>query len=302
MTKTRQKDRNALQESPRPNVSGPVGSEDVLKSFDALMATADVDSQIHALAESGADEETLGRELTRALQLAQDRWGLGLLHLRHDAALVRTPEGTPDVVLRADGAVVAHLSDGPAAIARSYASMQALGAEGLSEWGVLPDGHRVTLKGGSGQLRVLVEDARDFETHWTAERGGVWSRTWRQGDSLAVEVHRPASPATVLADAAWDVITSIKDRNFQRELMERSNSVGMLGALLGARHSGAGSALDRLPSAHFTVRSAVIRESGASARSLERWKAMLREGMEQLEALQKTVTRELAEVLSHGLR
>ncbi|MEW6421006.1 MAG: hypothetical protein AB1511_04665 [Deinococcota bacterium] len=34
----------------------------------------------------------------------------------------------------------------------------------------------------------------------------------------------------------------MKDRNFQRELMERSNSVGMLGALLGARHSGAGRA------------------------------------------------------------
>ncbi|EYB68133.1 DNA damage repair protein [Deinococcus phoenicis] len=266
------------------------------------MATADVDSQIHALAESGADEETLGRELTRALSLAQDRWGLGLLHLRHDAQLIRAEDGTPDVALRVDGAEVSRVIDGPAALASRYASMQALGAEGLSEWGVLEDGHRVTLKGGTGQLRVLVEDARDFETHWTSERGGVWTRTWRQGDTLAVEVHRPASAATALADAAWDVIMSIKDRNFQRELMERSNSVGMLGALLGARHSGAGSALDRLPTAHFTVSSAVVRESGRDARSLDRWKAMLREGTEQLDDLQKTVTRMLAEILSHGLK
>ncbi|GBF07852.1 DNA repair protein PprA [Deinococcus aerius] len=290
MTRAKQKDKAAIPQ------------EDAFRGFDALMATADVDSQIASLAESGADEETLNRELTRALRLAQDRWGLGLLHLRHEAAVVRAENGTPDVSLRVDGAEVSRVSEGAAALAARYTSMQAPNAEGLSEWGVLPEGHRVTLKGGTGQLRVLVEDARDFETHWAAERGGVWTRTWRQGDTLAVEVHRPASAATALSDAAWDVITSIRDRNFQRELMERSNSVGLLGALLGARRSGAGDALSQLPSAHFTVSSAVVRESGRDARSLDRWKAMLREGTEGLDEMQRAATRRLADVLSHGLR
>lgn len=293
MTRAKQKDKGAP--------ARPV-QEDAFRSFDALMATADVDSQIAPLAESGADEETLSRELTRALRLAHDRWGLGLLHLRHEAAMVRAEDGTPDVSLQVDGSEVSRVSEGPATLAARYASMQALGAEGLSEWGVLPDGHRTTLKGGTGQLRVLVEDARDFETHWAAERGGLWTRTWRQGDTLGVEVHRPASPATALADAAWDVITSIKDRNFQRELMERSNSVGLLGALLGARRSGAGDALSLLPSAHFTVSSVVVRETGRESRNLDRWKVMLREGTEGLDDLQKTATRRLADVLSHGLR
>ena len=148
----------------------------------------------------------------------------------------------------------------------------------------------------------MVEDARDFETLWTQERGGLWTRTWRQGDTLAVEVHRPASPTTALADAAWDVITSVKDRNFQRELMERSNSVGMLGALLGARHRGASEALALLPEAHFAVSSAVLRVQGAEGRSLDRWKALLREGTEQLDDLQRAGTKRLAAVLSGGLR
>lgn len=265
------------------------------------MATAEVESDVRALREGGADETTLNEQLTRELGLAHDRWGLGLLHLRHEAQLVREGE-RPDVALLVDGTPRARVSEGARALAATYAAMQALGAEGLSEWGVLEDGHRVTLRPGLGQIRVLVEDARDFETHWTAERGGVWTRTWRKGDTLGVEVHRPASPATALADAAWDVIASIKDRKFQRELMERSNSVGMLGALLGARHSSAGDALAQLPEAHFTVSSAVIRETGRGARDPERWKAMLREGQESLDALQQAGTKRLAAVLSGGLR
>ncbi|WP_216326331.1 DNA repair protein [Deinococcus aestuarii] len=275
--------------------------EDALTTFAALVATAGVESDVRALQDGGADEGTLNEQLTRELGLAHDRWGLGLGHLRHEAQLVREGE-RPDVALLVDGAVRARVSEGARALAATYTPMQALGAEGLSEWGVLEDGHRVTLRPGLGQMRVLVEDARDFETLWSAERGGVWTRTWRKGETLAVEVHRPASPATALADAAWDVIASIKDRKFQRELMERSNSVGMLGALLGARHSSAGDALAQLPEAHFTVSAAVVRETGRSARDLERWKAMVREGQESLDALQGANTKRLAAVLSGGLR
>lgn len=275
--------------------------EDALTAFAALVATAGVESDVRALQEGGADEPTLNEQLTRELGLAHDRWGLGLGHLRHGAQLVREGD-RPDVALLVDGAARGRVSEGARTLAATYAAMQATGAEGLSEWGVLPDGHRVTLRPGLGQIRVLVEDARDFETLWAAERGGVWTRTWRVGETLAVEVHRPASPATALADAAWDVIASIKDRKFQRELMERSNSVGMLGALLGARHSSAGDALAQLPEAHFTVASAVVRETGREARNLERWKAMLREGQDSLDALQGANTKRLAAVLSGGLR
>ena len=292
MTKSSKKtDQNTL---PRPDTT--------LRDFDALMATADVDSQIAQLATSGADTATLDRELTRTLQLAHDRWGLGLLHLRHEARLKRNADEGTDVLLLVDGRETARISDGAAAISAAYESMRALNADDLSDWGILPEGHRATIKGGAGQMRVLIEDARDFETLWITERGGMYSRTWRAGDTLAVEVHRPASPVTALSDAAWDVITSIRDRNFQRELMERSNSVGMLGALLAARHNGASRALDRLPEAHFAVRSTVIRATGRDARSLDRWKAMVREATEELDALQKTTTRNLAQILSHGLK
>jgi hypothetical protein len=274
--------------------------QDPLARFATLVATAEVDSDGRVLREGGADEQTLNDQLTQELRQAHDRWGLGLLHLDHEARLISG--AVPDVALLVGGMQVATVSEGARSIAATYASMQALGAENLSEWGVLPEGHRATLKGGLGQLRVLIEDARDFETLWAAERGGIWTRTWRKGETLAVEVHRPASPDTALADAAWDVITGIKDRIFQRELMERSNKVGMLGALLGARHSGAESALDLLPEAHFAVSSVVTRQTGREARSLDAYKALLREGTDSLEAFQKTATKRLAAVLSSGLR
>ncbi|WP_104992471.1 DNA repair protein [Deinococcus sp. NW-56] len=275
---------------------------DVLTQFADLVATAGVTSEAPALSADGVGEDRLNAVLTEELRLAHDRWGLGLLHLRHAAELRRTEGGGLDIALLVDGAERARVSEGAQTIAATYAVMTAPGADGLSEWGVLPDGHRVTLRPGLGQIKVLVEDARDFETLWTQERGGLWTRTWRQGDTLAVEVHRPASPTTALADAAWDVITSVKDRNFQRELMERSNSVGMLGALLGARHRGASEALTLLPEAHFAVSSAVLRVQGAEGRSLDRWKALLREAAEQLDELQRAGTKRLAAVLSGGLR
>ncbi|MCP2014605.1 hypothetical protein L1280_001756 [Deinococcus sp. HSC-46F16] len=274
---------------------------DMLTQFADLVATAGVASEAPALHADGVDEGRLNAVLSAELRLAHDRWGLGLLHLHHAAELRRAEAGL-DIALLVDGAERARVSEGPQTVAATYAVMTAPGADGLSEWGVLEGGHRVTLRPGLGQIKVLVEDARDFETHWTQERGGLWTRTWRQGETLAVEVHRPASPTTALADAAWDVIASIKDRNFQRELMERSNSVGMLGALLGARHRGAGEALALLPEAHFAVSSAVLRVQGTEARSLDRWKAMLREGAEQLDDLQRAGTKRLASVLSGGLR
>ncbi|KEF34233.1 MULTISPECIES: hypothetical protein [Deinococcus] len=280
----------------------PMTESGVLSQFAALVATAGVTSEAPALYAGGADDAQLHGVLSDELRLAHDRWGLGLLHLRHAAELRRGEGGELDIALLVGDTECARVSEGPQALAATYAVMTAPGAEGLSEWGVLPEGHRVALRPGTAQLRVLIEDARDFETHWTPERGGVWVRTWRQGETLGVEVHRPASPATALADAAWDVITSIKDRTFQRELMERSNSVGMLGALLGARHRGAGEALAQLPEAHFAVSSAVLRVQGAEGRSLERWRAMLREGTEQLDALQRAGTKRLAAVLSSGLR
>ncbi|AFZ67756.1 hypothetical protein [Deinococcus peraridilitoris] len=294
MTKASKKsDAPRTREAPTPR-------EDALRGFDALMATAGVESTIVKHAASGADSQTLNDELTRSLQLAHDRWGLGLLHLRHEARLDRGED--TDVILLVDGREVARLSQGAAAISATYETMRAQNADDLSDWGVLPEGHRVTLKAGNNQMRVLVEDARDFETHWSSERGGAFVRTWRQGETLAVEVHRPASPGTALADAAWDAIMSIKDRNFQRELMERSNSVGMLGALLGARHKDAGRALERLPEAHFAVRSTVVRMTGGAQREFDQWRSMVREGLDQLDELQKTTTRHLTEILRHGLK
>lgn len=272
-----------------------------LRSFDELVASAGVQSQASALARTGADTPTLDAELTRAFREAHDRWGLGLQHLAHDARLQVGDDAT-DVTFHADGREVARLSHGAASIAATYESMRALNADNLSEWGVLPDGHRVTIRNAGVQMRVLVEDARDFETHWTPDRSGAFTRTWRRADILTVEAHRPASPTTALADAAWDTIAAIRDRNLQRELLERSNSVGMLGALLTARHKNAAQALERLPEAHFTVRSTVVRASGAEARDYDRWKAMVREATQQLDELQKSVTRGLAEVLRHGLK
>ena len=273
---------------------------DPFRAFDALVNTAGVDSLTAPLAQEGADSATLNAALTEALRLAHDRWGLGLLHLQHDAQ-VAGAGAERDILLLVDGREVARLSQGAARISAAYETLRAQNADDLSEWGVLPEGHRTTLK-NPAQLRVLIEDARDFETLWTAERSASFTRSWRAGDTLGVEVHRPASPATALADAAWDAIMSIKDRGMQRELMERSNSVGMLGALLGARHKDAARVLEGLPEAYFTVRSSVVRARGADARDTERHKAMLKEAGDQLGDLQKTTTQAVAALLKLGLR
>ncbi len=268
-------------------------------AFDALMATAGVDSQIRALAESEADPATLNKVLTESLVRAQQRWALGLHHLNHEAQLIEGP--TPDIALLTDGQLTAQISAGSAAIANAYAPIQALDERGLSLWGALSEGHRVSAKLPVAQLKVIIEEARDFETHWQPMRGGLHSRAWRKNQQMFVEVARPASPEAALSDAAWDVITSIKDRVFQRELMRRSEEVGMLGALLAARHSTAKAALDRLPEAHFTVQAVVLVLEDTEARSAEAYRTQLKNAAAKLEEYQGLVTRQLSEVLRHGL-
>ncbi|WP_309570742.1 DNA repair protein [Deinococcus sp.] len=272
-----------------------------LDAFDALMATAAVDSRVTALAESGADTQTLNDALTEALMHAQRRWGLGLHHLRHTAELTEEG-GVNDIALLTDGARTAVVSAGSAAISQAYTPMQALDERGLSLWGALSDGHRVPAEAPFATLKALIEEARDFETHWMPARGGTVSRVWRSGETLHVEVSRPASPQEALSDAAWDVITGIKDRTFQRELMTRSEEMGLLGALLAARHAGAGANLNRLPEAHFTVQAVVATLTGSEGRSAEGYRTALRTALAELEEHQTGKTRQLAQVLKHGLR
>lgn len=301
MARVKTKDDAALQvrtDSPSAEFSaGAPLAGDALAAFDALSATAGIDSRAVALSESGADTGTLEAALTDALRAAHDRWGLGLHHLRHEARLL---DGG-DVALLVDGREAARLGQGYAAVAQAYAPMGAADERGLSLWGVLGEGHRVAADAPFAVLKVLIEEARDFETHWAAGRAGAFSRAWRSGETLHVEVARPASAEEALADAAWDVITGIKDRAFQRELMRRSEEAGMLGALLAARHAGASSNLARLPEAQFAVQAVVRRLTGAQARNAEAYRGELRAAAAELDELQAAATRQLSEVLRHGL-
>ncbi len=281
----------------KSDMTAPTPPASPYASFDALMATAAVDSQIQSLADSGADALTLDSALTDALTAAHRRWGLGLHHLTHTAR-----SDGDDIVFLTDGRVTAHLSGGVETLARAYEDMRATDERGLSLWGALGEGHRLPGDAPGARLKVLIEDARDFETHWTAGRAEQYWRTWRSGETLFAEVARPASAEAALSDAAWDVITSIKDRVFQRDLMRRSEEVGMLGALLGARHAGARSNLSLLPDAHFTVQAAVHSVTGPEARNAETHRALLRAASAELDELQSHTTRQLAEVLRHGLK
>lgn len=276
------------------------------QTFDALMATAGVDSTVAALAGSGASRDELTAELTANLRAALARWGLGLHHLTHEAQLSGEGENA-DIVFLTDGRPVANLSGGVAALARAYGDMTAPDERGLSLWAVLPEGHRLSADAPAATLKILIEEARDFETHWMAGRGGTFHRVWRQstperGEVLSVEVMRPADAEAALSDAAWDVITSIKDRTFQRELMRRSEEVGMLGALLAARHAGASDSLSRLPEAHFAVQAMLGTLTGEEARNAESYRTLLRQLTGELEQAQQGATRTLSDVLRHGLR
>lgn len=300
MARSKAQTEKETEQATRPanKVAASDGGSDIYATFDTLMSTAGVDSQMKALAQSETDTATLEQALTEALQDAHRRWGLGLHHLRHEAKL--SADG--DIELLTDGRVTARLSDGYAAVAEAYAPMLALDERGLSQWGVLGDGYRTPAGLGAAQLKVLIEYARDFETEWTAGRGDTFHRVWRQGDTLYVEAARPASAEATLSDAAWDVIASIKDRGFQRDLMRRSEKEGMLGALLGARHAGARANLEQLPEAHFTVQSFVQTLSGSAARDPEEYRNALKTAQAALEDYQSGVTRQLAEVLRHGLK
>ena len=83
--------------------------------------------------------------------------------------------------------------------------------------------------------------------------------------------------------------------------MRRSDEHGMLGALLGARHAGAGDALSRLPEAHFAVQAMHGTLTGVEARSADAYRTLLRTLSTELEQVQAQATRQLAELLKHGL-
>ncbi|RJF69045.1 DNA repair protein [Deinococcus cavernae] len=268
------------------------------EAFDTLMSTAAVDSQVRALADSQPDAQTLNTALSEALSSAHQRWGLGLHHLTHEARV--SDDGT-DILLLTDGREVARINEEYGAIAGAYEPMRSTDENGLSEWAALSDGYRAPADLPASSLKILIEHARDFETHWMSGKGGVHHRVWRKNDTLFVEVNRPVSAQTALSDAAWDVITSIKDRAFQRELMRRSEEVGMLGALLGARHAGAGAALARLPEAHFAVQAVVHTLKNAAGRNADEYRTALKNATAELEEAQGLITKQLGEVLRHGL-
>lgn len=270
---------------------------EMANAFDALMATAMVDSQIYALLESESDTRTLNTALTGALNTALQRWGLGLHHLKHAAKWQND-----NITFITDNKAITHMSDGAAALAAAYAPMQSLDERNLSMWGVLPEGHRSGADINKAQLKVLIEEARDFETHWHHGRGQLFHRIWRKADHLHIEVSRPASADTALTDAAWDVIASIKDRSFQRELMKRSEKLGMLGALLGARHEEAKANLERLPEAHFSVQAVVYVLKGSEGRDMDNYRQQLKHANAELEEYQQMVTKQLSEVLRYGLK
>lgn len=229
-------------------------------------------------------------ELSADLTRAHEAWGLGLRHVQHE---VRAEEGGT-LGLYADGARVGSPQDAPDALAAAYATMQAVDADGLSSWPVLPEGHRFTLEAGSRQIRVLIEDGRDFESHWTAHTGGLHYRTGRRGEDLWVEAFRAAPGRDLVQDAAWEVVERIKDRALRRELQRRAEVKGILGAVLGARGEAVEASMRRSPGLHFTVSAAVMH---STARTLDAWKALQKEAVATLETAQKAQVDRLVELL-----
>lgn len=229
-------------------------------------------------------------ELSAALTRAHEAWGLGLRHVKHEVRM----EAEGALALYADGARVGSAQDAPETLASAYATMQASDADGLSSWPVLPEGHRLTLEAGTRQIRVLVEDGRDFESHWTGHTGGMYFRTGRQGDDLWVEAFRAAPGRDLVQDAAWEVVERIKDRALRRELQRRAEEKGILGAVLGARGEAVEASMRRSPGLHFTVSAAVTH---TSARTLEAWKALQKEAVAALEAAQKAQVDHLVDLL-----
>ncbi|SMB79091.1 hypothetical protein [Deinococcus hopiensis] len=264
--------------------------------FQALLATAAITADVQTIT-AQPDTNDVDAQLTHLLRQAQDRWGFGLHHLQHTARWTGQT-----IELLADGRVAADLNADPARIASAYASMSAPDENGLSSWPVLGEGHRTAIK-SPAQLRVLIEDAREFETLWTPEKNSLTYRVWRtqtiEGEQLAVEYARPTSAAELLADAAWDVITRIKDRSLQRDLMKRSEDGGILQAFLSARHKNAATNLATLAEAHFTVQGNVGRLTGSAARDFDAFRALQRATAEELLALHEGAVKKVASTL-HG--
>lgn len=234
-------------------------------------------------------------ELSSALSRAHDAWGLGLRHLRHE---VRAEDGG-GLALYADRTRIGSVQDGPETLANTYASMQAPDERGLSSWAVLPEGHRVTLEGGTRQLKVLVEDARDFESHWAAHTGGMHMRTGRQGETLWVEVARPTSGRDLVQDAAWEVVERIKDRALRRSLQKQAEERGILGAVLSARSGEVEASMRRSPGLYFTVNAAVTR---TDLRTLDGWRALQKEATAALESAQEVQVNRLVAMLGNTIR
>lgn len=255
-----------------------------LKALQALLRTALPDLNLDVR------EAVNPAALSAALTRAHEAWGLGLRHVQHE---VRAEEGGT-LGLYADGARVGSVQDAPEVLASAYATMQALDADGLSSWPVLPEGHRFTLEAGTRQIRVLVEDGRDFESHWTAHTGGLHFRTGRRGDDLWVEAFRAAPGRDLVQDAAWEVVERIKDRALRRELQRRAEEKGILGAVLGARGEAVEASMRRSPGLHFTVSAAVMH---STTRTLEAWKALQKEAVAALEAAQKAQVDRLVDLL-----
>ena len=228
--------------------------------------------------------------LSRALTQAHEAWGLGLRHVLHEVR----PEDGGGLALYADGARIGSVQDAPEQLAATYATMQAQDEDGRSAWAVLPEGHRVRLEGGTRQMRVLVEDARDFETQWAVQSGGISVRTGRQGEGLWVEAFRAVDGRNLIQDAAWEVVERIKDRALRRELQRRAEQRGILGAVLSARSESIGAVLKQSPSLHFSINAAVAH---TQERTLDAWRAIQKEALATLESAQAAQINRLVALL-----
>lgn len=265
--------------------------------FQRLLTTAQIDADVAGIV---ADPASADARLTDLLRAALDRWGHGLHHLDHRAVLTDAGE----IQFFAGKTLVGRAGEDAEHLARSYASLSAPNAEGLSDWSVLGEGYRTPIR-NAAQLRVLIEDARDFETLWTPERGlflRLWRRTENGQEVTAVEYVQPVNAAQLLGDAAWDAIQGIKDRALQRELMERSAKGGLLQAFLSARHKDAERHLGSLPETHFTVQSNVMRLTGADARDYAAVRTAQKETADELKAMQDRAVKGMVELLRSDLR
>ncbi|QFP75213.1 DNA repair protein [Deinococcus sp. AJ005] len=283
------------KDTPAPAPSDAVPSD--ATGFQRLLTTAQIDADVTSIV---ADPATADAQLTALLRVALDRWGYSLHHLEHRAALTDTGE----IQLFAGKTLVGRTGEDAEHLARSYASLGAPNADGLSDWSVLGEGWRTTIK-SAAQLRVLIEDARDFETMWTPERGlflRIWRRTEGGQEVTATEYAQPVNATQLLGDAAWDAIQGIKDRALQRELMERSAKGGLLQAFLSARHKDAERNLGSLPETHFTVQSSVTRLTGEDARDFAAVRAAQKTTADELRAMQERAVKGMVELLRSDLR